>query len=884
MTPSGRQNLDQLIDQSEQFETRWEERQSGGEPQRDKLLGDLTEFVRVCATHGVFIPLGSPDRRALRSILDRWNSRLREAGVQAGEELAEYDPKAGVALEGPCPYPGLNAYTAKQRGTFFGREEEINRAAKHFETAGNRIWLIYGSSGSGKSSLALAGILPRLQDSHKGSWLFAPPFTPGAQPNLALAKAVARAIRQPKRAPEIERGLADAPDDALAFLATVCKGRPLTLLVDQFEELLTLCRDTNEQGRFARIICALSDPETSVEGFTAHVLLTLRTDHLGRFEHADALAPLHRRLIGEHNYDQLSTIRFADIRRAIKEPADQLGLRFVPPDLIDRLANQAAGLANGLPLLQFALQRLWDTRPVNSDGKPLDLITQEMVDSLPDVQGALGKVAAHCFEAFSEPQRRACERLLQELVVLDENFEEPLRRRRGERELIEELQAKARHRTEDIKRVINDFVDERLLRRFGVGRTSQLEIAHEALLRHWPHLRELLTGADAKDRLHLVKQIGRESAEWADRGCHDDELRLHGGRLQRAVEYAEDGWFADKNARAYIEACQRREEENLRRDQEVLEQRERADAAERAQQEALAKAAQERERSARAAADKRAAEETAKAERALAEAALERERAARATADKAEALAEVAQQRARAAHADADAAAAREQAALAAAAMADLRLAQAAADASETQRRAAEAAARTAKRIARLTTLGLAAASMLALLAGGAGLYATLARQDADAQRHRAEQRLKLATDSAESLVSFVAKDLSRVQGIQTTTVRRILDVAQNSFERLSSDDRDDSTFDASRAAMMSEFGQTYLKIGDLEQASNDYSQSLRIYRRLAGKEANTILWQRGIADQIDNIGVVLQQQGKYNEARANFNQALEIRLNIASS
>ena len=164
------------------------------------------------------------------------------------------------------------------------------------------------------------------------------------------------------------------------------------------------------------------------------------------------------------------------------------------------------------------------------------------------------------------------------------------------------------------------------------------------------------------------------------------------------------------------------------------------------QQEAWAKAAQERERSARAAADKRAAEETAKAERALAEAALERERAARATAEKAEALAEVAQQRARAAHADADAAAAREQAALAAAAMADLRLAQVAADASETQRRAAEAAARTAKRIARLTTLGLAAASMLALLAGGAGLHATLARQDADAQRHRAEQRLKLAT------------------------------------------------------------------------------------------------------------------------------------------
>ena len=246
-------------------------------------------------------------------------------------------------------------------------------------------------------------------------------------------------------------------------------------------------------------------------------------------------------------------------------------------------------------MLQFALQRLWDTRPRNADGKPLDLITDEMVDALPDVQGALGTVAGDLFDAFTPAQQRACERLLLELVVLDENFEEPLRRRRNEREVIDVMQRRG-YAASDIDRVIGDFLNEHLLRRFGEGADSSLEVAHEALLRHWAHIHMILTGAEVKERLHLVKQIGREAAEWDDSGRNKDGLRLHGDRLRRAAAYANDGWLVDATATDYIAACDAREAEDRRRDQQLKDERERADAAEKARQDAELKAARLRGR------------------------------------------------------------------------------------------------------------------------------------------------------------------------------------------------------------------------------------------------------------------------------------------------
>lgn len=586
MDKSRRKNLDEYSDESETFESQFDARFTGeseGDPAR--FITEISDWLRSIAEQGRYIPPGSAERRAFRSLLDRWGSRLRQQGlyIEGIEQLADFDPSAGFVLTGKCPYPGLDPYTESRRSSFFGREALISESVAHFENAGNCILLIIGGSGSGKSSLALAGIIPALREVHDGTWLFAPSLTPGAHPLRELAASVSQATGRADEAKRIERDLAANPDEALSQLAVLCEGKPLMLLIDQFEELLTLCRDASEQSAFARVLCALSDPAPPNSEFSCRILLTMRTDHLARFESNDDLSALHMRLSAEANYRYLSAIGFNEIKRAIKKPADEVGLRFLPESLIDRLASETAGLSNGLPLLQFALSRLWDTRPRNESGEPLDMITEQMVKALPDVARALGTVAELVFQDLSVSQRQICERLILELVVLDENFEEPLRRRRHELELKKVLNERF-GAPEDADKVISGFLAAGLLRRFGEGVDRQLEVAHEALLRHWDHIYQLVTGAEGKERLHLIKQISREARDWVSHGNSDDYLSLRGERLDRAIASAKDGWLAEAELMAYIQSCQRQEEAEKLREQQATEARQRAEAAERARE------------------------------------------------------------------------------------------------------------------------------------------------------------------------------------------------------------------------------------------------------------------------------------------------------------
>lgn len=579
-----RKSLDACSGESERFESQFDQliAVEGNHSARARLVVEITDWLHDIARQGRFIPLGSAERRAFRSLLERWSSVLRRQGfyMEGIDTLADFDPNAGVVLAIDCPYPGLDPYSERWRHSFFGREAHVSSSVAHLERQGNQILLIIGASGSGKSSLALAGILPRLTELHGGAWLFGPRLTPAAHPLAALAEAVAHAIGHPDQTSAIESDLAAKPGEAPGQLAALCQDKPLMLLIDQFEELFTMCRDAGEQSAFAKVLCALSDPTASGTDFCCRILLTLRTDHLGRFENDNRLKPLYMRLIDEDNSYHLTSIVSGDIRRAIKEPAEKAGLHFVPATLIDQLANQTAALSNGLPLLQFALHRLWDTRPRNESGQPLDVITEEMVKALPDVEHALGKVADDLFNVLSPTQQRVCKRLFLELVVLDESFEEPLRRRRSETELRKVLQQRFPE-NRDVDRVIGDFLREGLLRRFGAEPHYQLEVAHEALLRHWKQISLQLEGADVKERLHLIKHIGREAQEWAARGNKHDYLSLRGERLQRANAYAEEGWLAEGELTAYIEACQRQEATEKLNEQRAREEKQRADTAER---------------------------------------------------------------------------------------------------------------------------------------------------------------------------------------------------------------------------------------------------------------------------------------------------------------
>lgn len=589
LTNQKRRNLDEFLDESGQYESRFEGIVSQGSSGSNQtaLVNEIRGWLQECAEQGRYIALGSAERRAYRSLLERWNSQLRDHGYYLDRisSLADFDSRAGRALTGECPYPGLEPYTKSRSSTFFGRERLVSQSVTHLEQPGNQILLLIGASGSGKSSLALAGVLPRLTVLHQESWLFAPRMTPGAHPLTELAGVVAQAVGQPDGATEIEYGLREKPTEANHRIAAWCHNKPLMVLVDQFEELLTMCRDSTKQREFAEILFALSQPSDSLDSFSCRVLLTLRTDHLARFESNAVLKPLYLRLVGEDNLHYLSAIGFEDIARAIKEPATAVGLRFIPPSLIKQLASQTAGLANGLPLLQFALRHLWDTRPKNESGEPLDMITEDMVKSLPDVARALGTAADGVFRSFSDSQQRICERLLQELLVLDETFEEPLRRRRLETEITQVLKTRFPIPNE-VASVINAFVSAGLLRRFGESPNAQLEVAHEALLRHWDHIHRLVTGGEVKERLHLIKQIGRAAGDWVEHDRSNGYLSLRGERLDRAISYANDGWLAEAESAAYVDACRQHSDAEQRNEQRAKEEKARADAAERAREQA----------------------------------------------------------------------------------------------------------------------------------------------------------------------------------------------------------------------------------------------------------------------------------------------------------
>ena len=143
MNKTERKSVEQLFDLSEHFETRWQAYATIDAAERQQLIDGLAGFVRLCSQNGIFIPPGSADRRALRSILDRWNSRLREAGVDFGEAglLAEFDPKAG--LPRAMPYPGFDPAAGSAAAA--GRQADHQAVAPRCSR--QRIMMIVGSSG-----------------------------------------------------------------------------------------------------------------------------------------------------------------------------------------------------------------------------------------------------------------------------------------------------------------------------------------------------------------------------------------------------------------------------------------------------------------------------------------------------------------------------------------------------------------------------------------------------------------------------------------------------------------------------------------------------------------------------------------------------------------
>jgi WD40 repeat protein len=457
---------------------------------------------------------------------------LQSAGLQAVDSF-RWDPSRPA-------YPGLAAFGVADAGVFFGRDDEIRRLLERLAAPGThdaaRFIAVVGPSGSGKSSLLRAGLLPRLAR-QTGRWQLLGPLLPSDRPTVALARALAAAFRARERncdRADVQRRLAEGSQrliELLDDLTDLAGGQSRVLLaIDQAEELLT--RSSNrERAQFLELLA----PAMALNG-PLWVVATLRAEFLARLAAIEGMAPLldEPMVVGP-----LPRSRLAEV---IARPAQRAGLQF-QAGLIERMVDDTVG-GDALPLLAYTLQQLADA---SEPGRP---ISNADYDTLGGVVGALTRQADR---VTAQLQRQgASNAVLPALLRLTtvEAGGEPTRRR-----------VPLTRFAGTSQEVIEAFVDARLLTTASHEDTTTVEVAHEALLRQWPPLRQAVEMS--RRELELRADLERLAHDWND-ADRDESYLLRGARLAQSAELSRTSHEElGHTERAYLAASQARASADL---------------------------------------------------------------------------------------------------------------------------------------------------------------------------------------------------------------------------------------------------------------------------------------------------------------------------------
>lgn len=454
----------------------------------------------------------SPDQ----SVQFRAVGRRLDVPTAAGE---------GVPLPAPRnPYKGLRAFRDEDARDFFGREDLIAAlvaALNAAESGAHRFLAVLGPSGSGKSSVVMAGLLPRLRaGALAGSdrWIYPHPVVPGAHPLESLTVSLSRAL--PGSSLTAIRADLNSSPRGLHLLGHRLAVEPETrvlLVIDQGEELFTLAGDEAERQQFIDLlVTAVSEP-----GGPIQAIMTLRADFYDRPMSYPALG----RLLEANNRSVLP-MSIAELRAAIEGPAALPDTRLTfETGVIDDLLFDVRGQAGALPLLEFTLDQLYQRR----QGRCL---TNDAYADLGGVRGALARHAEATYLALpSEGHRQLARALFLRLIDPGATEHDTTRRRAP----VGELVLSDPHRTASMREVTDAFIAARLL--IGgewIGMVT-VEVCHEALIREWVRLGEWLR--TARDEVRLQRRLSDDTAEWLRRDQPAD-LLYHGSVLEDALAWA----------------------------------------------------------------------------------------------------------------------------------------------------------------------------------------------------------------------------------------------------------------------------------------------------------------------------------------------------------
>jgi basic membrane lipoprotein Med (substrate-binding protein (PBP1-ABC) superfamily)/DNA-binding SARP family transcriptional activator len=468
---------------------------------------------------------------ALRAFQMHARTIGEELGIEASPELCRleeqvllHDPRlvparttaervVGEGMENP--FKGLRAFSEADVGRFFGRDRIVTELVRRLADDRRLLGLI-GASGSGKSSILRAGLIPAIRKGAVGdsdNWLIAQ-MVPGARPFTELEAAL---LRSTLDAPDSLAELLDHAEDGLQRAALRMlpedSGR-LLLVIDQFEELFTLVESEEERGRFVRSLeVALSDPHGRIV-----VVIALRADFYDRpLEYVGFAGLLSEGVVNT------MPLTPDELEVAAEQPAAMAGVQ-LETTLLARLLTDVAGQSGGLPLFQYALTELFDRRSG-------DLLTAEVYEDMGGVQGAITRRAEDLFQTFDPAEQEACRQLFLRLVTIV--GVEAWSRRRVAASEVTSIDVDI----VDLQTVLEKFGSFRLLTfdRDYVSGSPTVEVAHEALLGEWSRLRGWIE--DGRDDVLRHARLTAAITEWRSSSENADYL-LSGERLRNYEQWA----------------------------------------------------------------------------------------------------------------------------------------------------------------------------------------------------------------------------------------------------------------------------------------------------------------------------------------------------------
>jgi len=373
------------------------------------------------------------------------------------------------------PYKGLSSFSETDSALFFGREHITRELASHI--AQEQFIVLSGASGTGKTSLIQAGVIPLLKEE---GFSVLPTLRPGSNP-LATLSGVSEQLSNSE------------------------EGKPVLLVVDQFEELITRTLDEAERQDFQAELRGMLKDHPSL-----HLVLGVRSDFEPQFFN-DALGDKWK----EARFP-ITPLSPEEIRKVIIQPANQLVYSFEPESLVDQIVSEVSQAPGVLPLLSFTLDELYHAQKDSAEAT--NVFTEAQYQRLGGVIGALQNRANQVYDSLSELEKGTMKRIMLRMVSLEGGESA------GKRAYVEDLFYEDLQENHRVENVLSHLVNSRLIvQSSDVQDKAYIEPAHDALIRSWGKLWEWIKEV-GEERIFLSARLNQASKEFLKQGENEDYL------------------------------------------------------------------------------------------------------------------------------------------------------------------------------------------------------------------------------------------------------------------------------------------------------------------------------------------------------------------------